>query len=591
MTQDQIILLGLLGVMLVLMIWGRWRYDLVAFATLVAAVIIGVVPAESTFSGFGHPAVVIIAFVLIITRGLSNSGAVELIGRYILAAGRSLSAHIGIIGFIGAALSSVMNNVAALALLMPLDMQAAERAKRSPAITLMPLSFATIFGGLITLIGTPPNIIVSSFREKETGQPFGMFDFAPVGIVVALAGLVFLAAIGWRLLPGSRRTSDAGKDLAQIDEFVSELQVVNGSFAIGKTVAELDQAATMNDVVIIGVERGGVRLTEDARSLKLQSGDILVVEGTAKELDRFLGELRLDYAGREKHGILQSGDLALYEAVVPIGSDFEGRTAQSLTLQASHGVSLLGISRRSQKIIGHVQQETIQAGDILLLYGPRERVSSATRALGALSLSNGTTQAVNRNMAWTAVAIFAAAIVLASFNVLALPLALAAATVFMVLLNIVPVRQVYSAIDWPVIILLGSLLPIGVAIEKSGATTWVAQQILNLLAGAEPWQILAGLMGFTMLLANVLNNTATAVVAGPIAATMAKSLGVNVDPFLMAVAIGASCAFLTPIGHKTNTLILGPGGYKFGDFWLMGLPASLIAVAVAVPMILLVWPL
>jgi di/tricarboxylate transporter len=591
MSQDQIILVSLLAIMLTLMVWGRWRYDLVAFGTLILAVIIGVVPAESTFSGFGHPAVVIIALVLVITRGLSNSGAVELIGRYVLAAGRSLSAHIGYIGLVGAGLSAIMNNVAALALLMPLDIQAAERAKRSPSLSLMPLSFATIFGGLVTLIGTPPNIIISAFREKETGTPYGMLDFAPVGIVVATAGLIFLALIGWRLVPGNRRKRDMGRELAQIDEFVTELRVPSGSGSSGKTIADLDGAAIACDVVVLGLERGSALLTGDSRGMTLQAGDTIVVKGTAKELDQFLGEAGLEYAGTPRHSLLEAGDLVLYEAVVPIGCEFDGRTAQALALQATHGVSLLGISRRSQKLAGRIQHEIIKAGDILLLYGPRDRVASTAQELGGLSLSDRGTEVLNRNMAWTAVGIFAAAIVVASFKLLALPIALAAAALIMLLLNIVPVRQVYTAIDWPVIVLLGSLIPIGVAVEQSGATTWIAQQILALLTGAEPWQILAGLMAFTMLVANALNNTATAVVAGPIAATMAKTLGVNVDPFLMAVAVGASCAFLTPIGHKTNTLILGPGGYRFGDFWLIGLPASMLAVAVAVPMILLVWPL
>jgi di/tricarboxylate transporter len=474
---------------------------------------------------------------------------------------------------------------------MPLDIQAAERAKRSPSLSLMPLSFATIFGGLITLIGTPPNIIISAFREKETGTPYAMLDFAPVGFVVALAGLAFLALIGWRLVPGNRRKHDMGRELAQIDEFVTELRVPQGSISTGKTIADLDGAAVACDVAVLGLERDGTLLMGDSRGVTLQSGDTLVVKGTAKELDQFLGEAGLEYVGVGKHGLLEAGDLVLYEAVVPIGSEFEGRTAQALALQATHGIALLGISRRAHKLMGRIQPETIKAGDILLLYGPRDRVASTAQELGGLSLSDRGTEVLNRNMAWTAVGIFAAAVLLASLKILALPVALAAAVVVMLLLNIVPVRQVYTAIDWPVIVLLGSLIPVGLAVEQSGATTWIAQQILALLTGAAPWQILAGLMGFTMLVANVLNNTATAVVAGPIAATMAKALGVSIDPFLMAVAVGASCAFLTPIGHKTNTLILGPGGYRFGDFWLIGLPASVLAVAVAVPMILLIWPL
>lgn len=584
-------LIGLLAAMLVVMIWGRFRYDLVAFATLVIAVLLGVVPADTMFSGFGHPAVIIIAFVLIITRGLSNSGAVDMIGRLVLSGARSLAGHISVIGLAGAGMSALMNNVAALALLMPLDIRAAERAKRSPSLSLMPLSFATILGGTITLIGTPPNIIVSSFRERETGEAFGMLDFAPVGLVLTVAGLVFLAVVGWRLVPTGRRKRDAAAELAQVDEFATELKVPDGSAAIGRTLAELDAPSLANGVIVVGLDRDGEIQTGDALNHQLRSGDQIVVKGTAKEIDAFIGEVGLAYGTDLQHGILTKGDLSLFEAVVPIGSEYEGNSARSLGLQARHGVALLGIARRASNLSGNIQHEIIRAGDILLLYGPRDRAADAALAHGALALSDRGTGVANRSMAWVAMGIFGAAVVAASINLVSLPLALAAATVLLVLLNVVPVRQVYSAVDWPVIILRASLIPIGVAVEDSGATGWIAGQILTQLSGAEPWVVVGGLLAFTMLLANVLNNTTTAVVAGPIAATMAKTLGVSVDPFLMAVAIGASCAFLTPIGHKTNTLILGPGGYRFGDYWLLGLPMSILSAAVATPLILLVWPL
>jgi di/tricarboxylate transporter len=590
MSGDQVTLLSILGVMLVLLVWGRWRYDLVAFTALLVSVIIGVVPSETMFAGFSHPAVVIIALVLVITRGLSNSGAIELIGRRITQAGRSLSRHIGIFGLVGAGMSAIMNNVAALALLMPLDMQTAERAKRSPSLSLMPLSFATIFGGLITMIGTPPNIIVSSYREKELGGPFAMLDFAPVGLTVAIVGLLFLSLIGWRLVPRSRRERNMGRELRQIDEFITELRVGPRSPFAGKDVASLDKVCTNCEVVIMGLIRGDTRIDGDIRGMILKPGDILMVEATAREADQFVGEAGLDYLDEDSHGILASGDLVLHEVVVPAESEIIGRTAQSLALQSAHGVSLLGISRRSRKLHERIQTLPFEAGDILLLYGPQDRVMTTGLALDTLPLSGRGASVVNRDMARAAMGIFAVAILLASFNVLPLIVALSVVAVLMVFLNIVPIRQVYNAIEWPVIILLASLIPIGAAVEQSGATSVLTQELVTMLTGAEPWQILAAFMTLTMLVANVLNNTATAVVAAPVGASMASSLQVSPDPFLMAVAIGASCAFLTPIGHKTNTLIMGPGGYKFGDYWIMGLPTSIVAVAVAVPMILYFWP-
>ena len=246
MANDQIILFVLLGLVFGLLIWGRIRYDLVAFGALVAAVVIGVVPESQAFSGFGHSATVIIALVLIVSRGLSNSGAIELVAKYVIDAGRSLSMHISIMSGVAAAMSAVMNNVAALALLMPIDIQAAARAKRSASLTLMPLSFASILGGLITMIGTPPNIIIASFREEALGEPFGMFDFSPVGIVAALAGVTFVATIGWRLIPIRKEQSASTESFSQISEYIAEVRVGESSELVDKKVRELDEIAEQN---------------------------------------------------------------------------------------------------------------------------------------------------------------------------------------------------------------------------------------------------------------------------------------------------------------------------------------------------------
>lgn len=591
MTSDQIILFGLLGVVFALLVWGRWRYDLVAFGALVAALVLGVVPSEKAFEGFGHPATVIIALVLVISRGLSKSGAVELIARYVVDAGRSLSAHIAVMAGVGALLSAMMNNVGALALLMPVDLEAAGKAKRSPALTLMPLSFATILGGLVTLIGTPPNIIIASFRKEALGEPFHMFDFAPVGGVAALAGVAFIALVGWRLIPTSRSENDAGKDLFKIEAYVAEVVVGEESPAIGRQVRELDEACEDCDVAIIGVIRRGKRLPGQGRRQEIRKGDILVVEAPAKAIDKFVGELKLSYVGADKHsGIIAGGDLELIEVVVPPNARIEGRSAMQLGLLYRHGITLLGVSRGGRRFYERVRKVRIRAGDILLLLGPSERLPEIAGWIGGLALAERGLDVANRRMAVATVAIFAGAIGLASFSFLDLPVALALACVLMVLLNVVPLRDVYDAVEWPVIVLLGSMIPLGAALEASGGTGLIAQQLVSLSLGAPAWVVLTLLMVITMSLSDVLNNTATTVIAAPIAIEVAAKLGVNPDPFLMAVAVAASCAFLTPIGHKNNTLIMGPGGYRFGDYWRMGLPLEVIVTAVSVPMILLVWP-
>lgn len=592
MTTDQTILFTLLASVFVLLIWGRWRYDIVAFGALVVALISGVVPIEQAFSGFGHPATVIIALVLIASRALSNSGAVELIARYVIDSSRKLGTHIAMMSGLAAGLSAVMNNVAALALLMPVDMQAAAKAKRSARLTLMPLSFASILGGMITLIGTPPNIVIAEFRNSALGAPYKMFDFAPVGLACALVGVAYITIIGWRLIPGSRDDQKPPGEMFDFEDYVAELKIPEDSEAIGKRVRELDDVAEENESVIMGVVRNGKRLPGFARRTLIEADDILVVEASPESIDALVGALKLEYVrGKEAPPMLADESLTLLEVVVPEGARIDGRSALSLKLLHRHDVTLLGISRQGKPFRDRIRKLPVRAGDVLLLLGPAERLSEVAGWLGCLPLGERGLQVIQRQKAGMAAGIFAAAVLLASTGVLYLPVALAAAVVLLVLLNVVPVRQVYDSIEWPVIVLLGSMIPIGVALETSGSTGLLAGGIVSLADGYSPVIALVILIVITMSLSDVMNNTATAVIAAPIALDMANRLNVSPDPFLMGVAVAASCAFLTPIGHKNNTLIMGPGGYRFGDYWRMGLPLEILVIVVGTPMILWVWPL
>ncbi len=592
MTTDQIILFSLLFFVFVFLIWGKIRYDLVAFMALIAAVALGVVPKDQAFSGFGHPATIIIALVLIISRGLSNSGAVELIGHYVAGMAKSLSGHIIAMSGISAVLSAVMNNVAALALLMPVDLQAAAKAKRSPALTLMPLSFASILGGMVTMIGTPPNIIIAEFRGRlPDSEPFGMFDFTPVGMVCALVGVLFIATIGWRLIPAERKTRNSGKELMDIEGYIAELYVAEDSVPTGKKVRDLDDIAEEKGVSIIGLIRRGKRMPGQARRIAVRKGDILVVQALPDAIEAFAGAMKLDYKRNEKPSGIAAKDISLMEVVVPAGARIEGRSALSLRLQYRHGVTLLGVSRQGRAFREQVRKLQIKAGDILLLLGPDERLGEISRWIGALPLAERGLQLIQRDKAALAAGLFAAAIALASFGLVYLPVALAGVVALYAILKIVPVQQVYRSVEWPVIVLLGSMIPIGGALESSGGTALIAGSIVSLSQGYSAVVVLALLMVVTMTLSDVMNNTATAVITAPIAVDIANRLGVNSDPFLMTVAVAASCAFLTPIGHKNNTLIMGPGGYRFGDYWRMGLPLEIIIIVVSIPAILFFWPL
>ncbi len=591
-TTDQLKVLGILLGVLTLLVWGRWRYDLVAFAALVVAVIIGAVPKDQAFDGFGHPATLIIALVLVVSYGLSVSGAVDFIARHLTAADRSVPIHIAIMSTVGGLLSGFMNNVGALALLMPVDINAARKAKRSPALTLMPLSFATILGGLVTLIGTPPNIIISTYRERELGAPFEMFDFAPVGIVCAAAGIAFVALIGWRLIPSSAGRVDASDESFKLNDYIAELTVEEKSSFLDKQLVDVEKASEQGDVTLLNVIRGKSRLQRHAGWIRLQEGDVLLVEAAAESLDDFVAEHKLAYVDQDhQRDKIRGADLDLVEAVVRPGTRIEGRTSNSLSLVDNYGIWLIGIQREGRKIQTRVRRTQVAVGDVLLLLGPKTRTNAFIEEMGMVPLAERGLEVKNTGKALLAAGLFAAAIAASSFGILYLPIALALVCVLYVLLGIVPLKQLYDTIEWPVVVLIGSLIPIGAALEQTGASKILAQSIVDVSQGLPPWVVLTILMALTMTLSDVLNNTATALVAAPISVEVARSLGVNPDPFLMAVAIAASCAFLTPIGHKNNTLIMGPGGYRFGDYWRMGLPLEIIVVAVGVPMILMVWPL
>jgi len=592
-TTDQIILFSLFGFVFAGLLWGKFRYDLVAFTALMVGVVLGVVDTKHAFDGFGHPATIVVALVLVVSAGLVRSGAVFLITRTLVDSSRSLGAHITLMGAVGGVLSAFMNNVAALALLMPVDIQTARKAGRGPGLSLMPLSFATILGGMVTMIGTPPNIIIASIRGESLGEPFRMFDFAPVGGVAALAGLAFVALIGWRLIPQGADKGAAGDPMADIAQYIAELTVPEESKLIGKRLSDLYEVANKSDVAILGIVRDGTRRYGTQRNTELMAGDALVLEAAPDALDEFRSTLTLDFADSKRQEALRAdgAGLSSIEVVVPAGSRIEGKTVQAIGLGWRQRSVLLGISRQGKKITHHLRKTQIRAGDILLLLTPEGHAGDVAEWLGCLPLADRGLQVTENSKTWLAIGLFGAAVLAASVGLIYLPVALGCVVVGYVLTKILTVQELYDHIEWPVVVLLGSMIPLGAALEASGGTELIAGSLTSLTAGYAPWVVLTVLMIVTMTLSDVLNNTATTIVAAPVGIQMAQSLGVNPDPFLMAVAVAASCAFLTPIGHKNNTLILGPGGYGFGDYWRMGLPLEILIVAVSIPSILFFWPL
>jgi di/tricarboxylate transporter len=537
--------------------------------------------------------VITVAAVLVITRGLINAGAIDALSRQLSRVGTRPTAQVAALTAIVIMSSGFMNNVGALALLMPVAIWMSRRSGRSPSLLLMPLAFGSLVGGLVTLIGTPPNIIIAMFRE-ETGKPaFGMFDFTPVGLGVALAGLLFIVLFGWRLTP--RREGQASPDeLFEIDSYISELLVPDDSKFVGQTVFHLTSAMENEaEGTVVDLVRNGQHHPAPSWYEIIQAGDILMVEIAPEDLKGLIDALGMTLAENKTHpkATLNSEEVRLLEAVVAPDSPLVGKTAARMALRHNFSVNLLAIARRGRRLNLRLGKTSLAMGDILLLQGTETALQVLIRDYRCLPLAERGLRIGRPSQVLMAVGIFGVAMLLSTFNVLPVQVAFVAASVVMILARLVPLSDIYVSIDWPIIVLLGALFPLGHALESTGGAGLIAEKLLVLSGYLPPMGTLAVLLVGTMLLSNVVNNAAAAVLMAPIAITLAKGMAVSADPFLMCVAVGASCAFLTPVGHQSNALVMAPGGYQFGDYWRMGLPLSLLVIVVALPLILFFWPM
>lgn len=593
MTLDQILAFAILGITLVMFAWGRIRHDLVAVGALVAVVVLGLVNPVEAVAGFGHPAVITVAAVLVLSRGLQNSGFIEHAVGWIAPWTKHASLHVTVLAGLTAIMSAFMNNVGALALMMPVALMTAAARNRSPAVVLMPIAFASMLGGLMTLIGTPPNIIIAAFRQTAAGAPFSMFDFSAVGVPVALLGVLFVSLAGWRLIPHDRQSRARPEALFQIEGYLLEARVGAESPLVGKRLMEVEDELG-DTAVLAGVARTGEKRTSRPRWDSVREGDILLVKADPKELKAVLNEFKLELMDPHAPDDAESDPvraLDLVEAVVSPGSTLEGRGVGYLRRRSGFSLKVIAIARPDAENVKRLRQHRFETGDVALIQASDEDWQETLQELGMLPLPERDLQLGQRNRPLLALGIFAAALALASFNILPVAVAFLGAILAYAACGILQARELYRHIDWPIIVLLAALIPVGHALEVTGGTGLVADLLLNLSVGLPAWSIIAILLVITMCLSDIINNAATAVVMAPIGIKIAAGLDASPDPFLMAIALGASCAYLTPIGHQSNLLVMGPGGYRFGDYWRMGLPLEIAIVIAAVPLIMWAWPL
>jgi di/tricarboxylate transporter len=591
-TLHQIEALVIIAGMLVLFLSDRLRYDLVGASALSTAALLGVVPAHKAFSGFSSPVVIIIASVLVVSRAVAVSGVIDRCMRWVLRGVHSTTAQVGVLTAAVTFLSAFVKNVGALGIFMPVAIQAAERENRPVSRYLMPLAFGSLIGGTITQIGTSPNILISHVREQVTGHPYGMFDYTAIGLPLSLVAVAFLS-VGWRLLPTKRQGQPASNQRFKIDDYTIEALLPTESALVGQTVATLE-ASMDHHLMVAAIIREHTHRYVPRGHWMLYADDILILQGDPAALRPLIDRGQLSMLNSDDAAHLKPADkdddMETAEAVVGPASGLIGQSVRTLRLRSRFDVSLLaagGPGARPERL----WQRTFAAGDIVVLQGRASRLNEAIRQLDLLPLAERNLATGQRRNRYLPLLILAMALLAIGLRLVEVEVGFFVAATAVLLLRLISVREAYDAIDWPVIVMLGCLIPVGEALKDTGAAALMADG-LTVLAGHLPGTLAVGLiLVVSMLVTPFLHHAAAVVVMGPVAAAVATNLGYGVDPFLMAVAFGAACDFLTPIGHQNSMLVMRPGGYRFGDYWRLGLPLSVLVAVAGTLLIVWSWPL
>lgn len=587
MTTQQILAFGLVGLMMAVFIWDRFRYDLVACCALVLAICVGIVPFNRAFSGFSDDIVIIVGSALIVSAGVARSGIVDTTIKRFFPNLTKLHAQLALLLIVVALLSAFIKNIGALAIMIPVAFQFARKSGRSPSLYLMPMSFAALLGGLMTQIGTSPNIVVSRLRGEITGTPFTMFDFTPVGATLALIGIVFLILFHW-LVPERQNENPSLEEALDLKNYFSEATLVEGSGFEGKKLNELLQLGD-GEVVATAILRGHSRLAPFPDVL-LKPGDTILLEGRPEALDRVVSNAKLKLSGKPIPEAKTEGDVTSIEAVVSSASMLIGWSARQLSLWNRRRINLLAVSRHGHRLTERLSEVTLRAGDVLVLQGSRRNLPAFLQEFSCLPLAQREIMLGTPRRAYVPLLILATAMGVTAAGMVPVSVAFFCAALAMVVFRAIPLAEVYKAVDGPILIMLAALIPVSDTLRTTGGSDLIAGWLGHFAAQMPPFGALTLIVITAMAVTPFLNNAATVLVMAPIAASFAHTLGYRPEAFLMGVAIGAGCDFLTPIGHQCNTLVFGPGGYRFSDYPRLGLPLSFVIVLVSVPVLLYVWP-
>jgi di/tricarboxylate transporter len=592
MTLDIALTLLIILSALVLFATEKLRVDVVALLVLIAVGILGLIPREELFSGFSNSAVVTVWAVYMVSGGLFKTGVADAMGRAILkVAGNREQSLIAIIMLTVGFISAFMNNVGAVAMMLPAVVGISRQTKVPVSKMLIPLAFASLLGGTMTLIGTPANILATGILADRGLPTFGFFEFTPMGIVVLTTGVLYMVFIGRRLLP-VREGAHAKQDIEQLHDYVTEVRVSPTSPLNGKSLLE-SRLGKEHNLTVLAIERKNGEKPALHRYTRIQSGDLLIVESSASELMdacRAL-ELIIDVDFELDLDSLEPGDVKVIQTTVAPNSHIVGLSLREARFRERYGFTALAISHQGEVLTQRLRDVPLKFGDALLLQGPQHRVTAMLEGRDFLVLEPDEPETYRWNKAPIAVGALLLAIGLVIFAGMEISLAMVIAAMIMILLGALRIEEAYEAVDWRTVFLVAGMLPLGLAMELTGTASFLAEIMLDAFGPYGPIATLGGIYLLAAIITQPMSNAAAIVLITPIALDTAFSLGANYKTFTMAVVIGAATSFLSPVGHKANVLVFGPGGYKFTDYARVGVLLTVILLIVSMIFLPIFWPL